>query len=96
VNDDDASSVNSSVDGSSRSPTKKSSSNGKAKTKPMQFVGGRVLWTLIPSSFIASIAGPLFFLPQVPKMLWCRYAGSDDLDTGEHCIFEEAVLVCGA
>jgi hypothetical protein len=61
-------SVSSSASGSvsvssSVSPAKRS----KLKSKlPSQCVGGRVLWSLIPSSFITAIAGPLFFLPQVP------------------------------
>eukprot|EP00602_Paraphysomonas_sp_CaronLab_P011505 CAMPEP_0185038568 /NCGR_PEP_ID=MMETSP1103-20130426/34367_1 /TAXON_ID=36769 /ORGANISM="Paraphysomonas bandaiensis, Strain Caron Lab Isolate" /LENGTH=761 /DNA_ID=CAMNT_0027577055 /DNA_START=67 /DNA_END=2352 /DNA_ORIENTATION=- len=56
--------------------TKRSSLLLKSKHKPRRYIGGRILWTLVPSSFIASIAGPLFFLPQAlisstKKRCWC-------------------------
>lgn len=48
----------------------------KSKHKSHQYVGGRILWSLIPSSFITSMAGALFFLPQASiasakKRCWC-------------------------
>lgn len=63
-------------DSFSRAVTAEGSRASKKKAKRTHIVGGRILWTLIPSSFIASIAGPLFFLPQASiasskKRCWC-------------------------